>query len=257
MTTSSSCARCWRSARSPTGGWPKPRPSSPPWTGSARAGAASAAGLSGRSRGPSCCWPGASTRPAWPRIATAWPRCARLSFPASRAPGWSRGRCSGRRWHWPRTRTTRRNRRTKRSGSALYRQCRADALRSLATEEADRDYPVLGMLLLALGSWCLLRRAGPAPDAAAVLALADQFAYNSATPTLLWERIEPAAEAAAPGLIARLRGQYGRPPPGRPADRGLPGGGTAAGLSRPGGPARHGTRCAACSWRPTAARRSR
>ena len=100
-------------------------------------------------------------------------------------------------------------------GLALYRQCRADALRSLATEEADRDYPVLGMLLLALGSWCLLRRAGPAPDAAAVLALAGQFAYNSATPTLLWERIVPAAEAAAPGLIAKLRGQYGGR---RPAD---------------------------------------
>jgi hypothetical protein len=71
------------------------------------------------------------------------------------------------------------------------------------------------MLLLALGSWCLLRRTGPAPDAVALLALADRFAYNSATPTLLWERIEPAAEEAVPGLIARLRGEYGAR---RPAD---------------------------------------
>jgi predicted ATPase/DNA-binding SARP family transcriptional activator len=100
-------------------------------------------------------------------------------------------------------------------GLGLYRQCRADALRSLGTDEAERDYPVLGMLLLALGSWCLLRRTGLAPDAVALLALADRFAYNSATPTLLWERIEPAAEEAVPGLIARLRGEYGAR---RPAD---------------------------------------
>ena len=95
-------------------------------------------------------------------------------------------------------------------GFALYRQCRADALRSLATDEADRDYPVLGMTLLALGSWCLLRREGPAPDAIRLLALADRFAYNSATPTLLWERIEPPAEKAAPGLVTALRAEYAR-----------------------------------------------
>jgi predicted ATPase/DNA-binding SARP family transcriptional activator len=100
-------------------------------------------------------------------------------------------------------------------GLALYRQCRADALRSLGEDDPERDYPVLGMLLLALGSWCLLRRAGPAADAIPLLALAHRFAYNSATPTLLWERIEPAAEEAAPGLIGALRGQYASR---RPAD---------------------------------------
>ena len=100
-------------------------------------------------------------------------------------------------------------------GLALYRQCRADALRSLGEDDPERDYPVLGMLLLALGSWCLLRQPGPVPDAVALLALARRFAYNSATPTLLWERIGPAAEKAAPGLLAGLTARYEQD---RPAD---------------------------------------
>jgi len=59
-----------------------------------------------------------------------------------------------------------------------------------------------------------LRRAAPAQDAVRLLVLADRFAYSRTIPTLMWDRIVPPAEAAAPGQIAELRAQY----PGRPAD---------------------------------------
>lgn len=100
-------------------------------------------------------------------------------------------------------------------GHALFRESRTDALRALGADDAGRDYPVAGMLLFALGSWCLLRRAAPAPDAIRLLVLAERFAYTRAVPLLMWERIVPAAEEAAPGLIADLRGGYAT---GRPAD---------------------------------------
>ena len=50
-----------------------------------------------------------------------------------------------------------------------------------------------------------------APDpvpmtAAPTAALADRFAYNRMIPTMRWERITPAAEEAAPGLLARDNG---------------------------------------------------
>jgi predicted ATPase/DNA-binding SARP family transcriptional activator len=93
-------------------------------------------------------------------------------------------------------------------GQALFRQCRTEALGALRTEEGNRDFPVAGLLLFALGAWGLLHRAVPAPEAIRLLVLADRFAYNRASPTLMWERIEPAAEAAEPGLIAGFRAQY-------------------------------------------------
>jgi hypothetical protein len=93
-------------------------------------------------------------------------------------------------------------------GQALLRECRSAALAVLRADDADRDYPVAGMLLFALGSWSLRHAAAPEQQAIALLVLAERFAYNSAAPSLLWERIEPAAEQAAPGLIAELRGQY-------------------------------------------------
>jgi hypothetical protein len=90
----------------------------------------------------------------------------------------------------------------------LFRSCREDALRALGPANADRDFPVVGLLLFALGTWALLRKAAPAADAVRLLALADRFAYSRATPTLLWERIAPVAEAAAPGLIAEFQAQF-------------------------------------------------
>ena len=72
----------------------------------------------------------------------------------------------------------------------------------------------------------------PADDAVRLLVLAERFAYNRRIPTMAWERIAPRAEAAAPGLIAAARAEYGdrRPPDllrrgttrgraARPADR--------------------------------------
>ncbi|MGB6453106.1 MAG: NB-ARC domain-containing protein, partial [Streptosporangiaceae bacterium] len=93
--------------------------------------------------------------------------------------------------------------------STLFRACREDARKVLSPAAADRDYPVVGLLLFALGAWGLLHQAASAEDAARLLALANRFAYSRVTPTLLWERIAPAAEAAAPGRIAEFQAQFG------------------------------------------------
>jgi hypothetical protein len=69
-------------------------------------------------------------------------------------------------------------------------------------------------LLFGLGAWALLRRAAPAESALRLLALARRFAYNRTLPTMMWERIVPAAESAAPGRLAELQDQYrDRQPP--------------------------------------------
>jgi hypothetical protein len=93
-------------------------------------------------------------------------------------------------------------------GEALFRICRAGALRVMTPENPHLDYPASGLVLFALGAWSLLRRVGPAEDALRLLALADRFAYNRMIPTMRWERITPAAESAAPGLLARLQAEY-------------------------------------------------
>ena len=93
-------------------------------------------------------------------------------------------------------------------GAALFRDCRAGTLRVLAQENPRLDHPAAGLVLFALGSWGLLRRAGPAEGALRLLALADRFAYSRMVPTMRWERITQAAEQAAPGLLARLQAEY-------------------------------------------------
>jgi predicted ATPase/DNA-binding SARP family transcriptional activator len=95
-------------------------------------------------------------------------------------------------------------------GQAFYRRCREDALTVLGSAQVDLDYPVVGLLLFALGTWSLLRRSAPADDAIELLVLADRFAYNQSIPTMIWERIVPAAEAAAPGRIAEFRARYAK-----------------------------------------------
>jgi predicted ATPase/DNA-binding SARP family transcriptional activator len=99
-------------------------------------------------------------------------------------------------------------------GRALFAACREGALQVLTPENAHLDYPAAGMLLFALGAWSLLRKAAPAEDALLLLALADRFAYNRTAPTMMWERITPAAEDAVPGLLAGLRAEHRdcRPP---------------------------------------------
>jgi len=93
-------------------------------------------------------------------------------------------------------------------GEALFRTCRTGALRVLTADNPHLDYPASGLVLFALGAWGLLHRAAPAGDALRLLALADRFAYNRMIPTMRWERITPAAEEAAPGLLARLQAEY-------------------------------------------------
>jgi predicted ATPase/DNA-binding SARP family transcriptional activator len=100
-------------------------------------------------------------------------------------------------------------------GRALYRACREGALKALDAPRVDRDYPVAGLLMFALGAWALLRKAAPAGDGVRLLVLADRLAYNREIPTLAWERIEPAAEESAPGRIAELQAGYADR---RPAD---------------------------------------
>jgi hypothetical protein len=99
--------------------------------------------------------------------------------------------------------------------TALFRACRADAARILTDPPGDLDYPILGLVLFAVGTWCLLRGAGPANDATRLLVLADRFAYNRVMPTLFWERIAPVAEELAPDRIAAFRAEYDTR---RPAD---------------------------------------
>ena len=98
-------------------------------------------------------------------------------------------------------------------GDVLFRRCREDAIKVLGAASAELDFPVTGMLLFGLGAWALLRRTGPAQDALRLLALADRFSYNRTILTMSWERIVPAAEEAAPGLIAGFQAEYARRQP--------------------------------------------
>jgi predicted ATPase/DNA-binding SARP family transcriptional activator len=93
-------------------------------------------------------------------------------------------------------------------GETLFRASREGALQILSTENPHLDYPAAGLVLFALGTWSLLRRVAPAGDALRLIALADRFAYDHKVPTMRWERITPAAEEAAPGLLARLLAEY-------------------------------------------------
>jgi hypothetical protein len=100
-------------------------------------------------------------------------------------------------------------------GRALFLDCRDSALRVLGREGPQTDYPATGTLLFALGTWALLHGTAPARDAVRLLALADRFSYSQQVPTMLWERIAPAAGKAAPGLLAKLQAEYaGRQPQG-------------------------------------------
>jgi predicted ATPase/DNA-binding SARP family transcriptional activator len=104
-------------------------------------------------------------------------------------------------------------------GRALFSACRDGALKVFGQDNPAMDYPAAGLLLFALGAWGLLRRAAPAADALRLLALAHRFAYSRANPTMAWERIVPAAEETAPGLLARLREEYRKCPlPGLQAE---------------------------------------
>ena len=94
-----------------------------------------------------------------------------------------------------------------RYGEELFSTVRGYDL--LAVENPVFDYPVCGSMLFALGAWGLLRRAMASRDAIGLLVLAERFAYHSNMPSMAFERIEPYAERAAPGVIAAVRAEYG------------------------------------------------
>ncbi|NRQ30245.1 transcriptional regulator [Nonomuraea sp. NN258] len=84
-------------------------------------------------------------------------------------------------------------------------------LRDEVLSEANTflDYPVAGMTLFSLGAWGLLRGALPPRVAIRLLVLAERFSYNQMMASMAFERIEPHAESAVPGLIAAVRAEYG------------------------------------------------
>ncbi len=90
-------------------------------------------------------------------------------------------------------------------GEALFHSCAKDML---SEGSPFRDYPVWGSMLFALGVWGLLRGALEPGDAVRLLVLAERFSYNH-MPSMSFERIEPYAERAAPGMIAAVRAEYG------------------------------------------------
>ncbi|MEU8005612.1 BTAD domain-containing putative transcriptional regulator [Catellatospora sp. NPDC049111] len=94
-------------------------------------------------------------------------------------------------------------------GAALFSRAAEQTLQVLDPDHPYLDYPVCGLVLLALGAWGLLRDALPVPEAVRLIALADRFAYNRSMPTLAWERISVQAEARAPGLLAELAAEFG------------------------------------------------
>ncbi len=79
----------------------------------------------------------------------------------------------------------------------------------LAEDSPILDFPMCGSLLFALGVWGLVREALDPRDAIGLLVVAERFAYNNTMPCMSFERVEPYAEGAAPGLLAAVRAGYG------------------------------------------------
>jgi tetratricopeptide (TPR) repeat protein len=94
-------------------------------------------------------------------------------------------------------------------GEELFHSCAAVRAHDvLSARSPFLDYPVWGSMLFAFGVWGLLRGAMAPGDAVRFLVLAERFSYNY-MPIMSFERIEPHAEGAAPGMIATVRAEYG------------------------------------------------
>jgi predicted ATPase len=95
------------------------------------------------------------------------------------------------------------------AGAPYHRKLAAKAPHVLDADLPWLDYPVVGILLVALGTWGLHRRTLDPDDAIRLLVLADRFAYNRFNPTLGWDAAVAAADDAAPGLMSRIIDDYG------------------------------------------------
>ncbi|GGO29058.1 SARP family transcriptional regulator [Microbispora rosea subsp. aerata] len=93
-------------------------------------------------------------------------------------------------------------------GADLFDSVRANVL-AVLDHHTSRDYPVMGMVLAALGIWGLRKGALPAEDAVRLLVLADRFAYAPFVPTLRWPALAADAERIAPGAIGRIEAEFG------------------------------------------------
>lgn len=99
-------------------------------------------------------------------------------------------------------------------GRELFRSLWVKLASLLESHTEQQDYPALGMVLFAVGTWGLLREDLPAEQAVRLLGLAKAMSYNRISPSMAWELIVDSAEKAAPGLLAEVakqtRGQRGR-----------------------------------------------
>lgn len=83
-------------------------------------------------------------------------------------------------------------------------------VRKLATQPGARlDYPVLGLVLFALGVWALERDALDTRDAVRLCVFAERFGYPRRTPTMAWQNAVDAAERRGPGVLDELLAEYG------------------------------------------------
>jgi hypothetical protein len=99
----------------------------------------------------------------------------------------------------------------RRRAAELADRALAVARTLLSGPEAAIDYPVVGTAMAGLAAWQLTERRDDAESVAAgvrLLALAAAFGYNRWFPVMAWDPLAAYAEAAAPGRLAALGGEY-------------------------------------------------
>lgn len=94
-------------------------------------------------------------------------------------------------------------------GSDLFGALMTKAPRLVSEERRAQDYPVTGMVLLALGLWGLLRDALPREESVRLVVLADRFGYSRSFLDMRWELTVADATRLAPGVLERVSQEYG------------------------------------------------
>ncbi|MEU4450061.1 BTAD domain-containing putative transcriptional regulator [Nocardioides sp. NPDC023903] len=94
-------------------------------------------------------------------------------------------------------------------GSDLFGALVAKAPRLVSDERRAQDYPVTGMVFLALGLWGLLRDALPREESVRLVVLADRFGYSRSFLDMRWELAVADATRLAPGVLERVSEEYG------------------------------------------------
>lgn len=94
-------------------------------------------------------------------------------------------------------------------GSDLFEALMVKAPRLVSEERRAQDYPVTGMVLLALGLWGLLRDELPREESVRLVVLADRFGYSRSFLDMRWELAVADATRLAPGVLERVSEEYG------------------------------------------------